>query len=57
MIDGSDFAFWDYIDEYGIIDEEEGVVIGLRDDAPEEAKKSWEEFEKLEALAIEKGLK
>lgn len=48
MTDDSHFIFWKYIDKYGVVDEKKGELIGFSDDAPEEVKKSWEEFLKLE---------
>ena len=47
MIDGASFVFWKYLKEYGIFDEELLEYVGFRDDAPEEVKKSWEEYQKL----------
>ena len=45
-----DFSFWDYLIFYPDEDEEGfdgfhyGGIKGIRDDAPEEAKKAFEEF-------------
>ena len=44
---GGNFTFWDYAADYGIFSEVTGALIGFRDDAPEEIKKSWEEYLKL----------
>ena len=46
MIERGNWIFWDYLEEYGIYDED-GSLTGFRDDAPEEVKKSWEEYQKL----------
>ena len=56
MISETDFIFWKYVLEYGVFDER-GNVVGVREDAPKEIKQSWEEYQKTEALAREKGLK
>ena len=40
--------FWEYL----IFDEEEGLVIGIKDNAPEEAKKAYEEYNKLKKTGI-----
>lgn len=51
------WLFWDYLKEYGIFDEERLEYVGLKDDAPEEVKKSWAEYQKLEAKWREEGTK
>lgn len=56
IISGSDFVFWEYIDQYGVFDER-GDLVGVKRDAPEEIKASWEEYQKVEAEARAKGLK
>lgn len=56
MAIGIAYAFWKYADEYGIFNEEDGCIIGFKDDAPEEAKKSWEEYLKDRAKWDEEGL-
>ncbi len=53
MTDDSHFIFWKYMEEYGIFDSEDGDFIDFRDDAPEEVKKSWEEYLKLEEKRME----
>lgn len=50
----SEIVFWKYVKEYGIFDEM-GTLVGLRDDAPEEAKKSYEDFCRIEKAAAARG--
>ena len=57
MISGDKFIFWKYLDEYGIYDEELMEYVGLRDDTPDEVKKSWEEYLEFERKNQELGLK
>ena len=57
MIERGNWIFWDYLKEYGIYDEEKMEYVGLRDDAPEEVKKSYEEFEKMYNKALAEGIK
>ena len=57
MIERGNWIFWDYLKEYGIFDEELLEYVGLRDDAPEEVKKSWEEYQKLEEKWRAEGIK
>ncbi len=56
MISGKDFLFWQHIDEYGVFDDF-GNLVGIKEDSPEEIKKSWEEYQKVEVIAREKNLK
>ena len=61
MISGDKFIFWKYSNEYGVRrggdDVDAGELIGFRDDAPEEVKKSWEEYLEFERKNQELGLK
>lgn len=61
MIRGDAFLFMKYEDEYGVFrndgDVDDGELIGFRDDAPEEVKKSWEEYLAFVKQCEERGLK
>ncbi len=60
MLTSDSYLFIKYADEYGIIRNDgsihSGELIGVRDDAPEEVKKSWEEFLKNRERDRELGL-
>jgi hypothetical protein len=55
--------FYEYIEYYPYSDEEgydgihDGGWKGLREDAPEKAKKAYEKFRKMEEEAKKKGIK
>ena len=55
MAIGIAYDFWKYADKYGIFDED-GCITGFRDDAPEEAKKSWKKYLQDRAKWDEEGL-
>ena len=55
--------FWDYLECYPHEDEEDydgihdGGIKGIRSDAPDSAKKAYEEFKKIDDDAKAKGIK
>ena len=49
--------FFEYLEEYGIYDEEKMEYVGIKDDAPEEIKKSYREFEQIYSKALAEGIK
>ena len=59
-MDPDRYLFTKYTDKYGIRCNDgsihTGELIGFRDDAPEEAKKSWEEYLQDRARWDEEGL-
>ena len=57
LIEKNKFIFEEYLEEYGIYDEELMEYVGLRDDTPDEVKKSWEEYLEFERKNQELGLK
>lgn len=40
--------FWDYL----VFDEEEGEIIGIKEDAPKKAKKAYKEYLELKKKGI-----
>lgn len=61
MEDGTKFIFMKYVAEYGIFRNDgsigDGDLIGFKEDAPAEVKKSWAEYQKLQAKWREEGIK
>ena len=56
MIDANKYKFFDYILEYGIFDED-GNIIGIKENAPLEIKESYEEFKIVYNEALKNGAK
>ena len=56
LIDCTKYIFIQYVKEYGIYDED-GCLVGMKETAPEEVKKSFEEYQKKreewEAMGID----
>ena len=48
--------YWKILKPYFIYDEEEGEIIGVRDDAPSEAKKAYEDGKKKADDLAEQGI-
>ena len=56
LIEENKFVFGKYLEQYGIYDENLLEYVGFRDDAPDEAKKSWEEYQKFRAEMHSQGI-
>ena len=56
MLMEHEYIFWEYIEDYGIFNEK-GDLVSFQDDAPEEVKKSWEEYRKRAEVWKAEGIK
>lgn len=56
MLASDSYLFMDYDEEYGIF-RNDGELIGFREDAPEEVKRSWEKYLEDCKKNIEIGIK
>ena len=45
LIDCTQYTFFPYVDDYGIFDED-GCLVGLKEEAPLEARESFEKYQK-----------
>lgn len=50
-----EYVFWKYLRAYGIFNEK-GDLIGFKKEAPEEVKKSWQEYLKAREKWLEEGV-